>query len=558
MNAPAASHHELLEQWHAGTLGDTGRAELLRRLREDPVLAAEARQAAHLHLLLAAWFGKDQGRLSESVDILLDGRSPGGREQLLSAVERRLSRPAPAVRWRWRPVLLVAASLAGVLLAWRMLLPEPAVRDGQGHALANGDALGGDAVTVVRWRDGSSARLGVGTLARLADEGHGKRVVLERGQLAAQVSPQERGGFAVAAPHGEITVLGTGFRVMSVPRATTVVVDHGRVRVRAGGGDEVLERGQVARLGAGGVTRLPALDDAALRLVAEHPPRLAWGDRRPIGMFVLGWRQSSGPGNPNGWFNDAALDLRTAAGQEDFRRRLLELVDRVIVELRGIDAQGVVWWNPEGNRWLSRIGYLGDAARIATLAPEIDALADEVMRRFAAAGLRTGVVVRPWTLEGDGERLALRADPARARELLEQRVAYAERRWGCTLFPVMQAWNESAGARVPLADLSAVAAAHPRALLVADMPPVAPAERAVVAVSRSSRDLRSGPLIDPHALLYPGSPALIHIEHQPQDEERHALLGQAVGEGAIILMPVGGDPDPRWRPVLKRLAQERP
>ena len=69
MNAAEASHHDLLEGWYAGTLDAAERAELHRRLRDDPALAAEARQAAHLHLLLTAWFDQDQTRLRESVDI---------------------------------------------------------------------------------------------------------------------------------------------------------------------------------------------------------------------------------------------------------------------------------------------------------------------------------------------------------------------------------------------------------------------------------------------------------------------------------------------------------
>lgn len=559
MTASETSHHELLEQWYAGTLGAEERSDLLRRLQDDPALAAEQRQAAQQHLLLMAWFARDHAALRDAVDMLLDGRSPRGRQDLLNAVERRLPKPQSAARPRILPWLLVAASLAGVLLAWWALTPAPAAHDDHGRALASGDALGGDAATTVLWRDGSSVHLGSGTHARLADSGPDKRVSLERGLLTAEIAPQQGVGFSVASPHGTISVLGTGFRVMSVPRATTVVVDHGRVRVRAGSGEEVLTRGQAVRLDAGGITRLPPLDEATLQLVVEHPPQLAWSDRRPIGMFVLGWKQSAEPGNPNGWFNDTTLDVRTAAGQAELRRRLLVVVDRVIVELRAIDAQGVVWWNPEGNRWLSRLGYIGDAARIATLAPEIDILADEVMHRFTAAGLGTGVVVRPWVLEGDREGLTLRADPAQVRAQLEQRIGYAERRWGCTLFPVMQAWNQSTGEQVPIAELAAVAVAHPRALLVTDhVHPAAAAQRAVVAVSQSSRDLHAGSLIDPEALLYPGSPTLIHLQHQPQDQERNALLGQALREGAIALLPVGGEPEPLWQSVLNHLAQERP
>jgi hypothetical protein len=415
--------------------------------------------------------------------------------------------------------------------------------------------LGGQRPQAVHWRDGSAVQLAAGTQAHLAGDATNKAVTLTVGQLAAEIAPQQGGSFTIRAPHGDIAVVGTAFRVTTLAQATTVQVDEGRVRVRtASAGEQVLARGEVARLDGAGITRLPRLDEDDLALLAQHPPTLAWHDRRPIGMFVFGLQNSFAPGNPNGWFEDPALDVRTPTGRDALRHGFLTRVDAAIVQLRRIGAQGVVWWNPEGNRWLGRMGYVGDAVRLADLAPEIDAIADEVMARFSAAGLRTGVVVRPWVLDGDADTLAIREEPAGVRERLSARIAYAQNRWGCTLFPVMQAHERWSGARVADVDLAAVAAAHPQVLLIPDQEQLP--LRAVSAGWTSSRSLPATPEVDRGTLLYPGSPRLVHVQHDPDDQERNAALHAALRAGAIAMIPLTGTFVLRWPEVMPDVFHE--
>lgn len=554
MNTGERSLHDLLEAYATGTLADHERDELRQRLVGDLVLLREARAALHQHLLLTAWFDRRQPtELTQAVAGLLEATGGEHRQRLIADVTARLTPRAtpihvrPGPRRRWLITAALAAGLAVVVLWWA--LPDSGIRSDDGRRLASGAALGGERPQAIHWRDGSVVQVAAGTQAQLAGDATHKAVTLTVGQLAAEVAPQQGGSFAIRAPHGDIDVVGTAFRVTATSHATTVQVDEGRVRVRAGtGGEQFLERGEVARLDAAGITRLPRLSAEDLAALTQHPPTLAWGDRRPIGMFVFGLQNSFVPGNPNGWFEDAALDVRTPAGRETLRQRFLARVDAAIVQLKRIDAQGVVWWNPEGNRWLGRMGYVGDAARLADLAPEIDAIADEVMARFSAAGLRTGVVVRPWVLAGDAESLAIREEQTGVRERLSSRIAYARKRWGCTLFPMMQAHQRWSGARVVYADLAAVASEHPQVLLIPDQEQ-APL-RAVSAGWTSSRSLPATPTSDRGTWLYPGSPRLVHVQHDPDDQERNTALRAALTDGAIAVIPLAGTHVLRWPEVL--------
>jgi hypothetical protein len=90
---------------------------------------------------------------------------------------------------------------------------------------------------------------------------------------------------------------------------------------------------------------------------------------------------------------------------------------------------------------------------------------DEYFEKFRAAGLRTGVCIRPQAIAMvDGRPLHQPTDDERALQVLRERIAYAKQRWGCTLFYV----DSTAWAGRPLYPevFQAVAQAHPDVLLI--------------------------------------------------------------------------------------------
>ncbi len=206
-----------------------------------------------------------------------------------------------------------------------------------------------------------------------------------------------------------------------------------------------------------------ALADLYEKFRAFHTPRLAWKDKRPIGaLFLPSNRARRTEGNPRGWFGDQRLDIRTQAGKALFRKRILEFADRSVAVLKEMNAQGMVVWNLEGEEH-PQITYVGDPRMVKLLAPEMDEVADEFFQKFRSAGLRTGVCIRPtqvyfnkktgkWA-HGTGSHGPTRnplGDDFSAIwprglpwwrfypvvERMCRKIAYARKRWGCSLFYV--------------------------------------------------------------------------------------------------------------------------
>jgi hypothetical protein len=171
----------------------------------------------------------------------------------------------------------------------------------------------------------------------------------------------------------------------------------------------------------------------------QHPRVLNWADRRPIAMLMLASvaKEQHSTTNPRGWLHDINLNVITPEGREVFKQKLLGWARRSVSQCLQRGAQGVVAWDVEGEEFRP-IVYVGDPRKIPQLDPEFDEISDEFFKTFTDAGLKTGVCLRPsrvvrpsagspWTHTHMG------FDPA---EEISAKIAYAKKRWGCTLFYV--------------------------------------------------------------------------------------------------------------------------
>jgi hypothetical protein len=207
----------------------------------------------------------------------------------------------------------------------------------------------------------------------------------------------------------------------------------------------------------------PAKDivgDLYAKFRAIYPPLNVWTNRGPIGMlmFPCGGKSEN---NPRGWFKKPEMDLKTPEGKADFRKQLMEYADRSVASMKAFNAQGGIVWNIEGEENPHPITYIGDPRMLSILAPEMDALADEFFAKFLAAGLRTGVTIRPtqvyfneekkaWA-HGTGSHLPdrnpLKDDYSSLAmagvqgweffpivERMCRKIELAKKRWGCTIF----------------------------------------------------------------------------------------------------------------------------
>lgn len=193
----------------------------------------------------------------------------------------------------------------------------------------------------------------------------------------------------------------------------------------------------------------------------QHPIlRPEWPDRRAIAALHpssshLGSGTTGRTTNPRGWiFGGGKVDVTTVEGKARFTETAMEFARRSVEICRGMNAQGMICWSVEGQEWPHAISYIGSPDRIAEVAPEMDAIADQWFKVFADAGLRTGICIRPQRLvlhpghDPDGppnkrpfkyQQVMLwttdkAIDVQGIVELLDKKVAYAKRRWGCTMF----------------------------------------------------------------------------------------------------------------------------
>ncbi len=261
-----------------------------------------------------------------------------------------------------------------------------------------------------------------------------------------------------------------------------------------------------------------------------NPFTLHWPDRRPIGSLIIataaaGWRK-----NPRGWLLDPNLDVTTPSGVQAFRTRLLAWADRSVSNLKRMNAQGMVTWDIEGEQFPHPTTYIGDPRLAETLAPEMRSVLDEYFARFTRAGLRVGVTIRPQTV-------AVAENPPRAQQtnskdpaqVLMDKIAYAKKRWGATLFYI-----DSNGDQVlPLSFdiIRRVADAYPDVLLM-------PEHKNALYYSKTApySELRGGYSSTPELVrdIYSEAFSVINVADGPVDKE-YSNLQSAVARGDILM-----------------------
>ncbi len=290
---------------------------------------------------------------------------------------------------------------------------------------------------------------------------------------------------------------------------------------------------------------------AALR--AQAPPVLAWNDRRAIGTVFLASGFHSSATNPRGWLNEPNLNTLTPAGIANFRQQMLARADDTVARLLTMNAQGMIFWNVEGEQY-PYITYAGDPRVIASLAPEMDGIADEFFAKFTTAGLRTGVCLRPsrivpgfvgsghvWDHDNFGFDILAN---------LSNKITYAQNRWGCTLFYLdtnvdwtFDNHGTFVGRLLRSSIYTALHALHPDVLVIPEIP-----RTADWAGAAPYREVNGGGFTSTRArskAVYPEALTII----EPKDTDwaaNYTLLVDAVRSGDILLFrswfPDSGNP----------------
>jgi hypothetical protein len=227
------------------------------------------------------------------------------------------------------------------------------------------------------------------------------------------------------------------------------------------------------RFGPAGARVQDLSADVLERYAKKYPFQINWKDRRPIGAIFLASSGINLASNPRRWvINDGKIDTTTDQGKSAFREALLKMADNSIKVLKDANAQGMITWDPEGQEFLESC-YYGDPRLTPVLAPETEfkddrgmSAIDEYFDKFRRAGLKVGVCLRPQQITMvNGKPVQGAANNQQAAQVLKDKLAYAKKRWSCTLFYIDSTVAVTANSLDPDV-FKAVADANPDVLLI--------------------------------------------------------------------------------------------
>jgi len=213
-----------------------------------------------------------------------------------------------------------------------------------------------------------------------------------------------------------------------------------------------------------GTTNLDLFAKDSEEIGRKNPMFLNWRDRRPIGTAFIAQPDTRWPGNPRGYVTGLRdkENINTEEGLAAFGKALMEYAGRCIVELKDKNAQGVIVWDLEGQEKPHAVSYVGDPRKLPQVAPEMDRFADAFIKKFSDAGFKMGLTVRPTEYHEatPGKRDWTQREVADQFALISEKIQYAKKRWGSTLFYLD---SNSPKATVLMQKLQA---AHPDCLVI--------------------------------------------------------------------------------------------
>jgi len=293
------------------------------------------------------------------------------------------------------------------------------------------------------------------------------------------------------------------------------------------------------RFGPAGARIQDLSSDVLERYAKKYPFQINWEDRRPIGAIFLASSGINAASNPRRWvINDGKIDTKTDQGKSAFREALLKMADNSIKVLKDANAQGMITWDPEGQEFQGSC-YYGDPRLTPEFAPETEvkddrgmSAIDEYFDKFRRAGLKVGVCLRPQQITMvNGKPVQGAANNQQAAEVLKEKLAYAKKRWGCTLFYIDSTVAVTANSLDPDV-FRAVADAYPDVLLIPENESMRYFAYSAPLNSYMHHKVTSTPV--GVGMVYPGAFSVLMAPDGDQPEDHDALV-TAVRDGDILL-----------------------
>jgi hypothetical protein len=150
--------------------------------------------------------------------------------------------------------------------------------------------------------------------------------------------------------------------------------------------------------------RFGAPTDSAMSLAPEgfnllrqaYPFIVNWPDRRPIARWMISEGSHNSATNPRGYLWDPTIHV---SDQTNFNILILNKTSDIINRMNAMTPrpQGILMWDLEGQEFYQSFTYVGNPNELHNLAPEMDAVADQMFAKFRNAGYKVGITLRAST-----------------------------------------------------------------------------------------------------------------------------------------------------------------
>jgi len=336
---------------------------------------------------------------------------------------------------------------------------------------------------------------------------------------------------------------------------------------------------QYLRFGTATDTVSTLAPEAFASFQTAFPNIVNWPDRRPIATWFTAEYTDDTVVNPRGYLWNPNLNVSQASG---FQSAMLAQAKSIVARMNTMvpKPQGIILWDPEGQEFVQSMSYIGHPDDLPVLAPEMDAVADQVFGLFTAAGYRVGMTIRPqdfgtgtslpatctpstnyvladkfvllnaapphrgyvctatntWTAAPAGQpytQVSTDSDSAVLAEL-EKKIAYAQTRWGATLFYIdSDVWVN--GDPIYANIFRALAQQFPNVLLIPET--TRPYHYGVSASYQAGANLGSYGTPTSAKVIYPGAFSVVSIGGMNFTTSILGQLTQSVASGDILLFP---------------------
>lgn len=148
------------------------------------------------------------------------------------------------------------------------------------------------------------------------------------------------------------------------------------------------------RFGSPSDTAQTAAPEAINAFKAAYPLLINWSNRNPVARWFIAEGSHKSAINPRGYLSDIYLDV---SDQANFDAQVLNVAGSIVNRMNGMNPkpQGIIIWDLEGEEFSHVFTYVGSPDKLSGVAPEMDAVADQVFQRFTDAGYKVGVTLRP-------------------------------------------------------------------------------------------------------------------------------------------------------------------